>query len=632
MEHLNGIDTPHNLRQLKRSMLPQLAEEIRERILNVVSKKGAHLASSLGAVELTIALHYVFDTPRDKIVWDVGHQAYPHKLLTGRRERFSTLRQYGGIKGFPSPKESIYDTFGVGHASTSISAALGMACARDLSGEDHRVVVVIGDGAMTGGLAFEGLNNTGASGKNLIVLLNDNQMSISPNVGALSRYFTDLITTQAYNRLKKDVWELTGRLSSFGNHIRSLVRRIDESIKSLIVPGDLFEKLGFRYFGPIEGHDQNRLINIFNQIKDLPGPILVHVYTTKGKGYSFAEENASKFHGCGAFDRWTGLAIGGKKAPTYSEIFGETIVQLAEERKDVVAVTAAMCDGTGMTEFARKFPDRFFDVGIAEGHAVTFAAGLAASGYRPVVAIYSTFLQRAFDHMVHDVALQSLPVVFAIDRAGLVGEDGPTHHGYLDLSYLRQIPGMVVVAPKDEAELKAMLTFALDYRGGPIALRYPRGSSKGDGGGGTVGEIKMGRSELLRDGEDVVILAAGSRVWPSVEAAEQLALDGISARVVNMRFVKPLDADLLLHLGEERTKIVTVEENTVEGGFGSAVLEFYEKRGVPPPPVRRLGIPDRFIEHGTREVLLREIGLDSQGIARSAGQFVTFYKSPVNIR
>ena len=619
---LDTIDTPEDLRSLEIGQLPELAEEIRERITNVVSRNGGHFAPSMGAVELTLALHYVFNTPDDKLIWDVGHQAYVHKLITGRRERFPTLRQYGGISGFTKRSESVYDPFGAGHASTSISAALGIATARDLIGEDYRVIAVIGDGAMTGGLAFEGLNNAGASGRELVVVLNDNGMSISPNVGALSRYFTDLIASHLYNRIKADIWELTGRLSSFGEYLRSLVARVDDSIKSLIVPGILFERLGFRYFGPVDGHDVAHLIRIFRDIWDLSGPILVHVSTTKGKGCSFAEEDASRFHGSGPFDKVTGVSVGPKRGPSYSEVFGKTLTELAETRDQIVAITAAMCDGTGLRTFSERFPDRFFDVGISEGHAVTFAAGLATSGFRPVVAIYSTFLQRAFDHIIHDVALQALPVVFALDRGGLVGEDGPTHHGAFDLSYLRQIPGMVVMAPKDENELRVMLRLAVEYEDGPVGLRYPRGTGRGLMDGGQV-SLSIGRGEILREeGEDVTILAVGSMVWPCMDAAEILEEEGISAQVVNMRFVKPLDGGILQRIHEEGRPIVTVEENTVEGGFGSAVMEFYEKRGIGGLPIRRLGIPDRFIPHGSKEILMSQIGLNPGGIAAQVRKFL----------
>lgn len=611
---LDRIDSPADLKELALPQLTQLATEVRERITTVVSQTGGHLAPSLGVVELTLALHYVFEPPRDKIIWDVGHQVYAHKLLTGRRGVFHTLRQRGGISGFTKRAESPYDPFGAGHASTSISAALGVACARDLTGEGYKVVAVIGDGAMTAGLAFEGINNAGALNKDLIVVLNDNKMFISPSVGALSRYLTDVITTQAYNRLKEDIWDLTGYLSSFGGHIRRLVRRIDQSVKSLIMPGMWFEKLGFRYFGPIDGHDLAHLISVLRQVRDLHGPILVHVYTTKGKGFKLAEEDATRFHGLGAFEKMTGALKSPKKGPSYSEVFGRSLTELAEARPKVVAITAAMADGTGLKFFRERFPDRFFDVGIAEGHAVTFAAGLAAEGIRPVVAIYSTFLQRSFDQIIHDVALQNLPVVFALDRGGLVGDDGPTHHGAFDLSYLRHIPHLVVMAPKDERELKAMVQTALEYTEGPIAFRYPRGQGPGVPFEGPVDSIPIGRGEVLHAGKDVGILAIGTMVYPAIEAARLLEQRGVSVYLANARFVKPLDGRLIRSMVQRTRRMVTVEENALVGGFGSAVLEWLEQEELGNVRVRRMGLPDRFVEQGERGALLRDLGLDAQGI------------------
>ncbi len=616
---LDTIDSPEDLRRLKIPELVELAEEIRERIISVVSRTGGHLAPSLGTVELAIALHYVFNTPVDKIIWDVGHQAYAHKLLTGRRGAFESLRQYKGISGFLRRDESPYDVFGAGHSSTSISAALGIASARDLKGESYDVVAVIGDGAIGAGLALEGLNNAGASGRNLIVVLNDNQMSISPNVGALARYFTNIITSQPYKKLKADIWELTGLLPRAGR-IRKAIGEIDESIKSLIVPGAFFEKIGFRYIGPIDGHNLSYLIRILKSVKGIPGPVLVHVRTVKGKGYHFAEADASRFHGLDAFDKATGRSKTKQTAPSCSEVFGKTLVKFAQKRQDIVAITAAMAKGTGLSWFAEKFPDRFFDVGIAEQHAVTFAAGLAVGGYKPVVAIYSTFLQRAFDQIIHDVALQKLPVVFAIDRGGLVGEDGPTHHGSFDLSFLRQIPNMVVMAPADEPELRGMLKLALDYQDGPIALRYPRGAVRELDSSKQIRPLKVGKAAVLRQGKDAVILAIGSVVWPALEAAQ--LLQKYSVGVVNMRFVKPLDKALLRRIYRKGLRIITVEENALEGGFGSAVMEFYEQNGMSDVKLKRLGIPDRFIEHGPREVLLRKIGLDAEGIAKSVRKFL----------
>jgi len=620
MSILDSVNGPEDIKKLTIPELEQLADEIRERIISVVSRTGGHLAPSLGVVELTLALHYVFDAPKDKIIWDVGHQAYAHKLITGRRDRFHTLRQLGGISGFTKRSESPYDPFGAGHASTSISASLGFACARDMTGGDYKVVAVIGDGALTGGLAYEGINNAGALKKDMIVVLNDNRMSISPNVGAMSRVFTDIITAQAYNRLKNDIWELTGRLSFLGEQVRRIVRRIDQSLKALIVPGIFFERLGFRYFGPIDGHDLPHLISVLQQVKDLKGPILVHIYTVKGKGYKPAEEDATTFHGLGRFDPKTGTPIRGE-GPTYSEVFGRSLTEFAEERERVVAITAAMKDGTGLKYFAERFPERFYDVGIAEAHAVVFAAGLAAAGMRPVAAIYSTFLQRALDPIIHDVALQKLPVVFAIDRAGIVGDDGPTHNGTFDLIYLRMVPDMVVMAPKDERELKAMLLTALNYEEGPIALRYPRGKGPGADFSGEVEPLPVGRAEVLKEGRDGTIWALGSMVRPSLEASEILEAEGLSFGVINARFVKPLDCELLLRTSE-LGPVVTVEEGSLSGGFGSAVLEYLEDSGLSSVRVLRLGIPDRFVEQGRREEVLRILGLDGRGIAESIREWL----------
>ncbi|MCK4272043.1 1-deoxy-D-xylulose-5-phosphate synthase [bacterium] len=614
---LDGINSPADLRKLSIPELVILSQEIREQIIAVVSEHGGHLAPSLGAVELAIALHYVFDTPRDKIIWDVGHQAYAHKLLTGRRDSFHTLRQYGGISGFCKRSESEYDVFDAGHASTSISSALGIACARDLAGEDFKVVAVIGDGSMTGGLAFEGLNNAGALGRDIIVVLNDNTMSISKNVGALSTYLTDLITNPLYNRLKGDIWQLTGKMARVGKRIRGLAGRMEESIKSFLVPGIFFEAFGFRYFGPIDGHNHTQLIKTLKQIKEFKGPILLHMLTKKGKGYKFAEQDASKFHGIGAFEKINGMVTSSKKVPSYTQVFGETMVQLAARNKKVVVITAAMSIGTGLTTFGERFPDRFFDVGIAEQHAVTFAAGLACQGYRPVVAIYSTFLQRAFDQIVHDVALQKLPVVFAIDRGGIVGEDGPTHHGVLDLSMLREIPNIVIMAPRDENELKHMLKTAVCYDGGPVAIRYPRGSGVGVPLKQRLKLIEIGKWEIVRQGSDAAILAVGSMVHPALKAAQKLSKKVVDVTVINSRYIKPLDDDMLRDVAGRYNHIVTVEENVLAGGFGAAVLEFLTTERLDKVKVTRLGLPDRFIEHGPKGLLLSKLGLDDRGIFSS---------------
>jgi len=616
---LERIDSPQDLKGLSLGELEALAAELREEIITVVSQNGGHLAPNLGVVELSLALHYVFDTPTDKIIWDVGHQAYAHKLITGRRDRFHTLRRYRGISGFPKREESPYDSFGTGHASTSISAGLGMAKARNLMGEDHKIIAIIGDGALTAGLAFEGLNNVGASETDIIVVLNDNRMSISPSVGAFSKYLTNVLTVPAYNRLRAEIWDFIGKLPEFGEKIQTAVRRFDESLKGLVLPGIFFEELGFRYIGPLDGHDLPLLIKTLEAIRGFKEPILFHILTKKGKGYKHAEENLPKFHGLGAFDKITGEV---KKSvnPSYSQVFGQTLERLAEKDERIVAITAAMSLGTGLEGFSQKFPQRFYDVGIAEQHAVTFAAGLATQGLRPVVAIYSTFLQRAYDQIVHDVALQRLPVVFAVDRGGLVGEDGPTHHGTFDLSFLRGIPNMVLMAPKDENEFRQMLYTALRYEKGPVAVRYPRGYGLGLPWGGRWKRLRMGSWEKLREGDDLVILAVGSMVHPSLRAAESLTKWRVG--VVNCRFVKPMDTNLLQKIGQRAGAILTVEDNSLLGGFGGAVLEAWAGLGLPPLRIERLGIPDRFIEHGARDKLLSILGLDEKGIAERAREIL----------
>jgi 1-deoxy-D-xylulose-5-phosphate synthase len=593
-----------------------LAQEIREEIVSVVSKSGGHLASNLGTVELTLALHRVFDSPRDKIVWDVGHQSYTHKLLTGRKDRFESLRSYRGISGFPTWRESEHDHFIVGHASTAISTALGIACGRDHQNEKFSVIAVVGDGALTGGMAFEGLNNAGASGRNLIVILNDNTMSISKNVGALSRYLTDLLTDEKYNKLKAEVWELVGRFKR-RDKIRSMVARVEESVKGFLVPGIVFEKLGFRYFGPLDGHDIGSLIKTLEQLKGLKGPILLHALTHKGKGYKYAEEDSPRFHGIGSFDKVTGNSNGEEGRLSYTEVLGQTLLQLAREDGKIVAITAAMTLGTGLLDFAQTFPKRFYDVGIAEQHATTFAAGLASQKLKPVFAVYSTFLQRAFDQTIHDVALQNLPIVLVIDRAGLVGADGPTHHGAFDLSYLRQIPNWVIMAPKDGNELKNMLHTALSWDKGPVAIRYPRTTIPDKLTQG-FSSIEMGSWEKLYEGKNLAILAVGSMVHPALGAAFELEKEGIQTEVISARFVKPLDEQMLDLLFSRFDKIITVEENALSGGFGSAVLEFAESRNINNVSIKRMGIPDRFIEHGSRGQLLADLGLDREGIIQTA--------------
>jgi len=614
---LATINSPQDLKKLPPELLPQLAREIRDKIIATVSKTGGHLAPSLGVVELTIALHYVFNTPRDKIIWDVGHQAYAHKLLTGRQARFHTLRQYGGISGFPKRAESPYDSLDTGHSSTSISAALGMACGRCLKRERGRVLAVIGDGALTAGLAYEGLNNAGDLNKNLIVVFNDNGMSIAPNVGALTSFFSRKLTGRYIVLLKKQVEYLLRSFPGIGEELLAWARKSEEALKGFFTPGMLFEAMKFNYLGPVKGHRLDHLIETFENVKNLEGPVLVHVLTTKGKGYAPAENDPTGFHGLGKFDPDTGIATKSvSQVPSYTQVFGETLVRLAQENKNIVAITAAMPDGTGLVDFRSRFPDRFFDVGICEQHAVTFAAGLALEGMRPVATIYSTFLQRAYDQVLHDVCLQNLPVVFALDRGGIVGEDGETHQGLFDLSYLRSLPNMVLMAPKDEDELRHMLYTAMDHPG-PIAMRYPRGQGVGVKFSSTLHRVPIGKAEVLREGEDLLILAIGATVYPALAAAEELEKRGYQATVVNARFVKPLDDNLILTLAARRGRVLTVEENVLQGGFGSAVLELLMDRGLL-IPVKRLGIPDVFVEQGAPALLREKYGLDAKGILKGA--------------
>ncbi len=589
-----------------------MAEEVREYILKTVSQTGGHLATNMGAVELTLALHYVFNTPQDKIVWDVGNQTYAHKLITGRRENFHMLRQYGGLSGFTKIEESEYDVFGAGHASTAISAAFGIACARDLEKEKYKVVAVFGDGALTGGLAYEGLNNAGASGKDFLAILNDNSMSISKNVGAIAQYLTSFLADETYNKVKADIWQLVGKTKS-GLKLRSLVSYMDENVKGFFLPGIIFEKLGFRYFGPMDGHDLPKLVKTLKQIKNLSGPILLHVLTTKGKGFPPAERDASRFHGVSAFDKVTGASLAPAAGTSYMQAFGETMVKLAEAGPDIVAVTAAMCQGTGLAEFSKKYPERFFDVGIAEAHGGTFAGGLAAAGKKPVYAIYSTFLQRAYDQVVHDIALQSLPVVFAIDRAGLVGEDGPTHHGIFDIPYLRCLPNVVVSVPKDGQELADLLFTAVHYKKGPFSLRYPR-SGIPDKLTGKFKEIEIGSWEILEKGEGVLVIACGTMVYPARNVVRQLFEEGYNITLANARFIKPLDERLLDLLFTDHRVVLTVEEGALAGGLGSAVMEYMEARKLSGISFRRMGIPDRFIHQGARKILLEEVRLTEEGI------------------
>ncbi|MGC7846055.1 1-deoxy-D-xylulose-5-phosphate synthase [Desulforudis sp. 1088] len=611
---LDRINEPKDLRSLSVDELQRLAAEARELIVNTVSQTGGHLAPNLGVVELTIALHRVFEAPRDKIIWDVGHQCYVHKILTGRREAFPTLRKYGGLSGFPSRFESEYDVFGTGHSSTSISAALGMALGRDYrADDDSSVVAVIGDGALTAGMAFEALNHAGHMQRRLVVVLNDNEMSIAKNVGALSGYLTRLRTDPMYTRGKEELEELLQRIPAIGPRLLKWTLRVKDSLKYLVVPGMIFEELGFTYLGPVDGHNIPQLLNILKKAKAAEGPVIVHVLTTKGKGYKPAETNPDKFHGVGAFDVETGKVKKSGRV-TYTEVFGRTLLTLAQEDERIVAITAAMTSGTGLAEFAKTFPDRFFDVGIAEQHAVTLAAGMAAEGLRPVVAIYSTFMQRAFDQVVHDVCLQRLPVVMALDRGGIVGDDGPTHQGIFDLSYLRLIPNLTVMAPRDENELQHMLKAAVDYRV-PVAVRYPRGTGTGCPLDQDFREIPLGRAEVLREGRDATILAVGNTVEPSLKAAEMLAAAGIKAAVINARFVKPLDEECILTYARRSKQLFVVEENVVSGGFGAAVLELLAAKRQYDVHPHLIALPDAFLEHGSPSILREKYGLNAKEIA-----------------
>jgi len=612
---LDRIDSPRDLKKLTTEELVTLGSELRKEIVDVTSFTGGHLASSLGAVELAVGIHYVFNTPKDAVLWDVGHQAYSHKLLTGRRKRFKTLRQLGGISGFPNKNESEYDPFTVGHSGTSISSALGLACARDLRGGKEKVIAVIGDASLGSGMAFEALNHAGHMGKDMVVILNDNEFSISPSIGALHKYLSRVTTSPVYNRIRTDVEGLVKRIPRFGFRAYRAARKLEEGLKNLLSPGILFEELGFRYFGPIDGHDISLLVATLKNISTIKGPILLHVVTKKGKGYKFAEDLPTRFHGTAPFEVNTGNGYSkGVHEVSFTETFGKRIVQIAERNPKVVAITAAMPDGTGLLDFASKFPKRFFDVGIAEQHAVTFGAALARGGEKPVVAIYSTFLQRGYDQIIHDICLQDLDVVLCLDRGGLVGEDGPTHHGILDIAYLRSMPKMCVMAPRDQKELEAMLEVAVEMKG-PFAIRYPRGGVIGDISLPEPAQIVRGKAEVLKEGSDVAILALGSMVCPSLEAAEILETEGISTSVINARFVKPIDEELLGEILRKTKRVVTVEEGVTQGGFGGAILEFIERENIKGVNVKRIGLPSEFIEHGKRTELLRKYNLTKEGIS-----------------
>ncbi|HJV35691.1 1-deoxy-D-xylulose-5-phosphate synthase [Geomonas sp.] len=618
---LSKINSPNDLKKLKTDELAALADEVRAYLMETVPKTGGHLASNLGCVELSIALHYCFDSPTDKIIWDVGHQAYTHKLLTGRRDVFHTQRCYKGISGFPKRCESIHDAFGVGHSSTSISAGLGMAVASSLANGSNRVISVIGDGSLTGGMAFEALNQAGHLRKNLIVVLNDNEMSISKNVGALSSFISRKMTGSYYRSLKKEMEELITGIPAIGSNILHFAKKAENSLKGFLTPGTLFEALGFEYVGPIAGHELEDMVAVLENVKKIEGPILLHVMTKKGKGYPPAEETPDKFHGIAPV-KPAGAAASKPAPPSYTQVFGDTMVKLAASDPKILAITAAMPDGTGLSGFGNKYPERFFDVGIAEQHALTFAAGLATEGFRPVAAIYSTFTQRAYDQVFHDICLQKLPVTLALDRAGLVGDDGPTHHGAFDISYLRHLPELTVMAPKDENELQHMLKTAV-YSGRPVALRYPRGAGYGVAMDQELKELEIGKGELIAEGDDLTLVAIGSTVYPALEAAKMLKEKGISAAVVNARFVKPLDSELILAQAKKTGCIVTVEENALQGGFGSAVLEAISDAGLTSVRVKRIGIPDSFIEHGSQAQLRSDLGIDAAGITATCEQFLS---------
>lgn len=625
---LSKVNYPSDIKLMDITELKQLCKDIREYLVDTISEIGGHFGGGLGTVELTVAAHKVFNTPYDLIVWDTGHQAYPHKILTGRKEALKRIRKFGGISGFLKRTESEYDAFGAGHATTSISAALGMAVGRDLNNEKNRkVIAIIGDGAMTGGMAYEAMNNSGMIKSDLIVVLNDNRMSIAPNVWQISNYFTEMISHPDYNKFKAQIWDLTGKLDAFGDRLRKIAARLETGIKAVVTPGMLFEALGFRYFGPVNGHNLHQLIRIFEHVKNLKGPILIHAITEKGKGYKPAESHVQRLHASTPFDKVTGKAYKKEGAPpAYTTIFGKALVELVKNNPKIVGITGAMPDGTGLDLLQKECPKNYFDVGIAEEHAVTFAAGLATQGIIPVVAIYSTFLQRAFDQIIHDVALQKLHVIFAMDRAGLVGADGPTHHGAFDVSYLRFIPNMVIMAPKDEAELRNMLFTAIEYNKGPIALRYPRGNALGVEIKPDFEKLEIGKAEIIKSGDDVALLAFGSMVNFAIKAAENLDNQGIHCEVVNMRFAKPLDVELLDEVANRFKKIVTLEENSIIGGFGSGVLEYFSDKNYK-NDILRIGLPDKFVDHGTQEELYKVLGIDAEGIVEKVLNFIEIKKS-----
>jgi 1-deoxy-D-xylulose-5-phosphate synthase len=618
-KYLKDINFPSDLRKLPINALPEVSEEVREFIIDTITKTGGHFGAGLGVVELTVALHYVFNTPKDKIILDTGHQGYPHKVLTGRKDALHTIRQKDGLSGFLKRTESEYDEFGAGHASTSISAALGIASARDFNNEDFKVVAVIGDGAMTGGLAFEAMNNCGVQQRDMLVIMNDNQFSIAPNVSAISNYFNDIYTSGTVQKLRNNIWDFAGKFDAVGDRLRKLAGRIEDGVKAIVTPGVLFEALGFNYIGPVNGHNVKKLTEILSTIKHFKGPVFLHVVTQKGYGYKYATRETKFLHAIGKIDKITGRSTEEKPkvapSPNYQDVFGDAVTEILAENEKTVAITAAMPGGTGLNIPQKDFPNRVMDVGIAEGHAVTFAAGLATQGIIPIVAIYSTFLQRAYDHIIHDIALQNLHVVFALDRAGLVGADGATHHGVMDLVYLRSIPNMVLMAPKDEQELRDMLWSAVnvkEYKNKVIAIRFPRG-----GGLGTpitkMKELKLGKSEVIRSGNDIAILAVGKMLEYAIEAAEELAKDGIEVELINPRFIKPLDTKMIENVCSRFENIITIEDGQKQGGFGSAVGEYFLEKNLK-NNLTVMGIEDEFVTHGTQKELHRLLELDSEGI------------------
>ena len=631
LNYLPNIKSPEDIRGYSNEELHELCDELRNYTIDTITQIGGHLAPTLGVIELTVALHYTYNTPNDKLIWDVGHQGYAHKLLTGRYDDFPTIRKFKGLSGFLKRSESDYDVIGAGHASTSISSALGIAEGRHQNKEDFRVAAIIGDGSMTGGLAFEGINNAGHLGRQLLVILNDNEMSISPNVGAISTYFTRLISNPLYNRIRNEFWDLTGKLPLAKTTTRTLIKKVEESLKSLIVPGILFDELGFRYFGPIDGHDLDEVLHTLENIKDIQKPVLLHVLTKKGKGMVSMNVENREYHDDAV--KYHAVKPNGKRpykiekdvpksnAPIFQDVFGKLSCEIARNREDTVCVTAAMREGTGLVPYSKEFPDRYYDVGIAEGHGVTFSAGLATEGIRPIVAIYSTFLQRAYDHIIHDCAIQHLPVIFCMDRSGIAGEDGPTHHGALDLAYLRCIQNMIVTAPKSGNEFRHLLYTALNIKGQPISIRYPKASSVEFDENGQAEMLPIGSWEVEQRGSDVAILAVGPMVYTALDAAKQFASSGITCEVVNCRFIKPMDTAYLDSIKKKFAKIITLEEGTTTGGFGDGVAGWLLENGFQ-GQFKKLGLPDNFVEHGSRDQILTMLGLDVDGVAQSIRNFV----------